>query len=116
MAAKFELKLTLKKNWMFNLKAANGEVILTSEQYPARDSAANGIESVRKNATAAESFDIRAAKNGQHYFVLQAKNKEIIGKSEMYKSPSSVKRGIASVIRNSSGARVVEITETKKKA
>ena len=40
MAAKFELKLTAKKNWMFNLKAGNGKIVLTSEQYAARESAA----------------------------------------------------------------------------
>jgi uncharacterized protein YegP (UPF0339 family) len=109
MAAKFELKLTAKKNWMFNLKAGNGEVILTSEQYAAREGAANGIESVRKNAATVEGFDVRTAKNGEQYFVLVAKNKEIIGKSEMYKSPASVKRGIASVMRNAPAARVVEL-------
>ncbi len=113
MAAKFELKLTAKKNWMFNLKAGNGEIILTSEQYAARDGAENGIESVRKNAAAVESFDIRTAKNGEQYFVLVAKNKEVIGKSEMYKSPSSVKRGIASVMRNAPTARVVELADKK---
>ncbi len=109
MAAKFELKLTAKKNWMFNLKAGNGEIILTSEQYAAREGAANGIESVRQNSADVASFDVRTAKNGEQYFVLQAKNKEIIGKSEMYKSPSSVKRGIASVMRNAPTARVVEL-------
>lgn len=109
MAAKFELKLTAKKNWMFNLKAGNGEVILTSEHYAARDSAENGIESVRKNSADIASFDIRTAKNGDPYFVLVAKNKEVIGKSEMYKSASSVKRGIASVMRNAVTARVVEV-------
>ena len=108
MAAKFELTLTAKKNWMFNLKAGNGEIILTSEQYAARESAANGIESVRKNSAEVASVDVRTAKNGEQYFV-QAANKEIIGKSEMYKSPSSVKRGIASVMRNAPTARVVEI-------
>ena len=49
-SAKFELKVTPKGSWMFNLKARNGEVILTSEKYEARKGAANGIESVRKNA------------------------------------------------------------------
>ena len=109
MAAKFELKLTAKKNWMFNLKAGNGEVILTSEHYAARDGAVNGIESVRKNAAETGGFDVRTAKNGEQYFVLVAKNKEVIGRSEMYKSPSSVKRGIASVMRNAPTARVVEL-------
>jgi uncharacterized protein YegP (UPF0339 family) len=111
MAAKFELRVTAKKNWLFNLKAANGEVILTSEPYAARDGAANGIESARKNAGALESFDIRTAKNGEQYFVLLAKNKEAIGTSEMYKSPTSMKRGIASVMRNAPAARVVELNE-----
>ena len=109
MAAKFELKLTAKKNWMFNLKAGNGEIILTSEQYAAREGASNGIESVRKNAAIADSFDVRTAKNGEPYFVLMAKNREILGRSEMYQSPSSVKRGIASVMRNAPAARVVEL-------
>ena len=68
----------------------------------------NGIESVHKNSAEVASFDVRTAKNGEQYFV-QAANKEIIGKSEMYKSPSSVKRGIASVMRNAPTARVVEI-------
>ena len=34
----------------FNLKAANGEIIATSEAYEAKASALNGVESVRKNA------------------------------------------------------------------
>ncbi len=115
-SAKFELKLTPKGSWMFNLKARNGEVILTSERYEARKGAANGIESVRKNAAIEKSFDIRKAKNGEHYFVLVARNKEIIGKSEMYKSMVAVKRGIASVMKNAPTARLVELPVPAKKA
>ena len=33
MAAKFEIKKSANEQFMFNLKAANGEVILTSETY-----------------------------------------------------------------------------------
>jgi uncharacterized protein YegP (UPF0339 family) len=36
--------------FMFNLKAANGQVILTSEIYKTKPSAENGIESVRKSS------------------------------------------------------------------
>ncbi len=35
---------------MFNLKAANGEVILTSERYTAKANAENGIDSVNERA------------------------------------------------------------------
>ena len=39
MAAKFEIKESADEQFMFNLKAANGEVILTSETYRQKRSA-----------------------------------------------------------------------------
>ncbi|MFM2398121.1 MAG: hypothetical protein RL341_278, partial [Pseudomonadota bacterium] len=50
MAGKFELKKTSNGEFMFNLLASNGQVILTSETYKAKASANNGIESVRNNS------------------------------------------------------------------
>ncbi|MEM8344664.1 DUF1508 domain-containing protein, partial [Morganella morganii] len=47
MAAKFHLKKAKDGQFHFNLHAANGEIILTSELYKAKDSALGGIESVR---------------------------------------------------------------------
>lgn len=41
----------------FDLKAGNGEVIATSEVYSTKNSCLNGIESTRKNATAAAIED-----------------------------------------------------------
>lgn len=57
MAAKFELFTDRAGEFRFNLKAANGEVIATSEGYTAKASALNGIESVRVNAPIAEIDD-----------------------------------------------------------
>jgi uncharacterized protein YegP (UPF0339 family) len=53
-------KFVLKKSgdqFMFNLKAANGEVIATSERYKTKESALNGIESVKTNAPGATTED-----------------------------------------------------------
>ena len=50
MAAKYVLKKTSDGQFMFNLKAENGEIILTSERYKAKDGANNGIESVKTNS------------------------------------------------------------------
>jgi len=113
MAAKFILKKTTKGKFVFNLKASNGLVILTSELYNSRSAALNGIDSVRKNSGKQTNFDCRTAKNGQPYFVLKAANKEIIGQSEMYSSPSSVAKGIASVMANAGRARVEDLTNKK---
>jgi uncharacterized protein YegP (UPF0339 family) len=113
MAAKFVLKKTAKGNFVFNLKAPNGLVILTSEAYKDKGSAMNGIESVRKNAGKDSNFERLIAKNGQAYFVLKAVNKEVVGQSEMYSSPSSVKKGIASVMANARTARLEDLTVKK---
>jgi uncharacterized protein YegP (UPF0339 family) len=50
-------KFVLKKGLHFNLLAVNGQVIATSEAYSSKEAALNGIESVKKNAPAAEIED-----------------------------------------------------------
>jgi uncharacterized protein len=48
MSGKFDLKKSSDDQFYFNLKAGNGQVILTSEMYKAKTSALGGIESVKK--------------------------------------------------------------------
>jgi uncharacterized protein len=109
MPGKFEVKTAANGQYMFNLKAGNGEVILTSEQYKTKESCLNGVESVRKNAAADASFDRRVAKNGKPYFALKAGNGQDIGRSEMYESKASMEKGIKSVMRNAPEAKLVEV-------
>jgi len=45
-------------------------------------------------------FEIKKAKNGEHYFVLKADNGEVILQSEMYSSKEKAEAGIASVKMN----------------
>ncbi len=106
MAAKYELKGTSDGQFMFNLKAANGEVILTSERYTEKASAENGIASVKQNSSDDGRYDRRTAKDGSPYFVLIAANGEVIGKSEMYSSAVAMENGIQSVKTNGPGASV----------
>ncbi len=108
MAAKYELKTTANGKYIFNLKAGNGEVILTSQQYKAASYAKKGIASVKKNGPQKERFEIKDAANGQVYFVLKAANSQVIGKSELYPSKAVAEKGIASVMKNAADAAVVE--------
>ncbi|HQC53897.1 MAG TPA: YegP family protein, partial [Lentisphaeria bacterium] len=71
MPGKFELKTASDGQFMFNLKAANGEVILTSELYTRKENALNGIESVRKNGGASANFERKTSVKGDNYFVLK---------------------------------------------
>jgi uncharacterized protein YegP (UPF0339 family) len=57
MAGKFVLKKGSSGKYHFNLLAGNGQVIATSETYERKQSALNGIESVKKNAPDAEIDD-----------------------------------------------------------
>ena len=102
--------VTLRKNgeFQFNLKATNGQVILTSEGYTTKAACLNGIESVKKNAQEEARFETKVAKNGKPFFNLKATNGQIIGSSQMYASETTMKQGIASVMRNAPEAPVVE--------
>ncbi|WP_044871311.1 YegP family protein [Pseudomonas sp. LFM046] len=104
MAGKFHLKKASDGQFHFNLNAGNGETILTSELYKAKDSALNGIDSVRKNAVRDGAFESKTASNGKFYFVLKATNGQVIGQSQMYASAASASGGIESVKSNAPGA------------
>lgn len=106
MPGTFELKKSSDDQFMFNLKAGNGEVILTSERYKAKASAENGIRSVQENAPKDERYDRLESSSGKPYFNLKAGNGEIIGTSQMYSSESSRDGGIDSVKSNAPDATI----------
>ena len=110
MAGKFELKKAKNGQFFFNLKASNGQLILTSEMYKAKKGAENGIESVRKNAAIDARFRRKESKKGDPYFVLLAGNNQVIGQSEVYSSVSAMENGLLSVKKNGPKADVDDLT------
>ena len=104
MASRFELKKSRNDKFVFNLLAANGQVILTSELYESRASALNGIESVRKNAGDDGRYGRLCAKDGSPYFTLKAGNGQVIGQSQRYAGEKAREAGIESVKANAPGA------------
>lgn len=96
--------------YRFNLKARNGETILSSEGYSTKSACKNGMESVMENAPFDERFQRNNASNGSPYFNLLARNGQVIGTSEMYSSESAMETGIASVKKNAPGATVEDRT------
>lgn len=109
MAGKFELKTANNGKFHFNLKAGNGQIILSSEMYESKASATNGIASVQKNAADDGRYDRKTSSNGKPYFSLKAGNGEVIGTSEMYESAAAMENGIESVKTNAPGASTVEV-------
>lgn len=105
---KFEINVDKGGKYRFNLKASNGQVILSSQGYTTKSACENGIESVKTNSQNDDLFERLEAKDGSPYFNLKASNGQVIGNSEMYSSSSAMENGIASVKSNAPSADVVD--------
>ncbi len=110
MAGKFELKKSDDGQFVFNLRAANGRIILTSELYRDKAGAQRGIAAVKKQATTDAHYERKTSAGNEPYFVLKAANRQIIGTSEMYSSTAAMEKGIASVKAHAPGAAVADLT------
>ncbi len=105
---KYVIRKTTDDQYMFNLKAGNGEIILTSERYTTKAACKNGIASVQANSPFEERYEIRESSLKEPYFVLKAANNQIIGVSEMYSSMAACRNGIKSVQANGSTETIEE--------
>ena len=108
---KFEITTRKNGEFQFNLKATNGQVILTSQGYATKATCLNGVESVKKNSQDQARFDKKVASDGSPFFNLVASNGQIIGSSQMYSNETNRDNGIASVMNNAPDAEVVDLTE-----
>ncbi len=116
---KFVVKETAT-GFKFDLKASNGQVIVTSEVYSSESACLNGIESVKKNCVGEvedqtvenivevkhPKFEVYEDKSGEFRFRLKAKNGEIIAVSEGYTAKDSCLNGIESVKKNAPDAEI----------
>ena len=120
--SKFVIR-TVNSGIKFDLKATNGQVVLTSEVYTTEAACRKGIESIMKNAPTANvenqteegyetlthpKFEMYQDKAGEFRFRLKARNGEIIGTSEGYTAKAGCLNGIESVKKNAGSAEIVE--------
>ncbi|NDV55099.1 DUF1508 domain-containing protein [Parabacteroides sp. 52] len=108
--AKFEITKRKNGEFQFNLKANNGEIILTSEGYIVKKSAIQGIASVKKNSQQPIRFEKKNSSNEKFFFNLRAGNNKVVGTSQMYKSEANRDKGIHSVMQNAPLAEIVDLT------
>ena len=110
MSAKFEIEKASDDHYHFHLKAANGEIIFSSQQYKAKASAQSGIDSVKANAHIDAHFERKTSHGEQPYFILKAANGETVGCSQMYSSTAAMEKGIESVKANAPTAAVEDLS------
>jgi uncharacterized protein YegP (UPF0339 family) len=107
---KFVIKKDISSQYRFNLKAANGEIILTSEAYTTNQNCHNGIQSVKNNAPDDNNYKRLTAKDNSPYFNLIAQNSQVIGTREMYSSVAARENGIQSVKANAPDASIEDLS------
>jgi uncharacterized protein len=110
MSGSFELEKSKNGKFMFNLKAGNGQVILTSQMYDTKTSALQGVDSVKANAASDERYERSTTTAGEPYFNLKAANSQVIGRSQSYSSVTSMEAGIASVKSHAPSAALKDLT------
>lgn len=109
----------------FDLKAANGEVISTSEVYTTKAACLKGVESVKKNASAANvedqteegfkkakhpKFEVYMDKDDQFRFRLKATNGQVIAScGEGYTTKAACLGGVESVKKNAVDSEITEV-------
>ncbi|MDX7987601.1 DUF1508 domain-containing protein [Xenorhabdus sp. 12] len=107
----YDLKKAKNGQFYFHLVAANGDIILNSEMYTTKAAANKGIHSVQVNAPDKKRHEVRKNKAGKSYFVLKARNHQIIGVSEFYANEESLKKCMQSVIKIGPTEKIHDLTK-----
>ncbi len=110
MSDKFEISKASNGQFHFHLKAANGEIILSSEMYEIKQSAHNGVASVQANCALDERYERKTNSAGKPYFNLKAANHQVIGNSEAYSTEEAREKGIAAVKKAGCTEVIVDLT------
>ena len=96
--ARFEVKADTSGKHFFNLRAANGAIVLRSERYETLAAALNGAFSVTDHGVDATRYQLLPAANGGTYFNLLASNGQIIATSEVYSTQASAMRARDAIV------------------
>jgi hypothetical protein len=94
------MKAVLKKSdaaepFTFAFLDGDGKSLVRSENYKAKSSATNGIESVKKNCDDNNRYELKEAKNGKLFFNLKSSNGQVVATSAMFDDDAARDAAIA---------------------
>lgn len=106
---KYQITATADSQYRWVLKAANGEILITSETYTNFQMCLKGLRS-SKESIDLTNFAKELSTAGTHYFNQTAGNGEVLGTSEMYSSATARDSGIAGVMKTAPTAVIQDLT------
>lgn len=117
--SRYDLKTAVNGDFYFNLKAANGEIVATSEMYSTSQARGKAVTSStkavtsfveRQNGVTGARFTVFTGANGKFYFRLYAKNGEIVLSSQGYDNEALAWNGAFSVVDNGTSKAAYQLS------
>jgi uncharacterized protein YegP (UPF0339 family) len=106
---KFEMLTGNDGKIYIHLKAATGEIVLTSRGFSNKVDAIQGIASVMRFGVNDSRFVRKETDNGRYLFQLVSPGGRVLGWSEMYPSKQSRDNGIVAVRRSVQFGKVLDL-------
>jgi len=95
--------------WAYDLKASNGEILVSSEIYSSKDSVLAAIDAIKRNVENGGEVRVYDDKSGKYQFKLVAKNHRVIAISANYDTQARAERASESFKKFALSANIVEI-------
>lgn len=112
MAGTFELRKSSDNQFFFSLRSDGGKTLLTSESYPRKTTAQDGIQSVKTNAPIESRYERKISTDNRYYFTLKGANGEPLGRSLLFGTAKERDDAIQATKTNAPGAQVLDLTGT----
>jgi len=110
------MKIVIKKSdanepFSFAFLDAADKTLVRSENYAAKKSCLNGVESVKKNSQIDARYVLCESQNGKFYFNLKASNGQIVATSSMFASEADRQVAISILKENADTMSVEDLAE-----
>lgn len=104
---KWTIGIKRENEYIAQLLASNGEIMLNSEVYSTPEGAKNGINTII-NGVKNGKFVVYSDKSGEYYFKLKSANNKLLCAGEIYKTKDGCLSAVESVKRIAEGSPVAD--------
>lgn len=110
------MKIVLKKSdasepYTFSFMNDEAKMLVKSENYAAKKSCLNGIESVKKNSQLDERIELCESKNAKFYFNVKASNGQVVATSALFATTDERTQAIATLKAKAPTAVTEDLTD-----
>ena len=107
---KFIITQRATKDYQFNLKTSDGELILMSSGFPEKQECLHCIDVVRQHAASENNYEKKSADSLRNFFILKTANSSDLCRSQQYSSEEYLNEGIHLVQMLAPAAEIVDLT------